>query len=91
MPEQELDLIQLAAGQMEEPRASAPKIVRGEFLNACTRRAPADDLPQDLRSHHVAPDFASLVERSKERAFGDAARFVATGREVASLPTRQSI
>jgi len=63
MAQQELDLIQLAACQVAEPRASAPKIVRRELLNACTPRALADDLPQDLWSHSVAPDFTSLVDR----------------------------
>ena len=39
---QELDLIQLAAGHVAEPRASASQVVRRELLNSCTRGGFAD-------------------------------------------------
>jgi len=39
---QELDLIQLAASNLAEPRAAASKIMR-EFLNTGTRRGGAND------------------------------------------------
>lgn len=63
-----IGLIQFAAGQVAEPRTSAMKIVRRELLNSA-RDAPSR---ADLRSHSDAPHFTSLVDRSKERAFGDA-------------------
>ncbi len=73
VPKQELNLIQLAAGQVAKPRAGASQIVRCELLDSCTRGALSYDLPQNLRSHSYAPGFTSLVDRSKERSFGDTA------------------
>ena len=76
MSKQELDLIQLTAGEMAEPRTTTPKIMRREFLNSGTRRGGSDDLPQHLGRHARSPDPTRFVDRSKERAFGNAAGFL---------------
>src|SRR2546426_369878 len=76
MSKQELDLIQFAAGKMAEPRTTAPKIMRREFLISGPRRGGSDDLPQHLGRHASSPDPTCFVDRSKERAFGDATGFL---------------
>lgn len=73
MSEQQLDLIQFAAGQVAQSRASATQVVRGKFLNARRRGGLPDNLPGNLRSHPVTPDSAGLVDRSDERTFSDTA------------------
>ena len=73
---QKLDLVQLTTGQMAEPRAAAPKIMRREFLNSGTRRGDSDDLPQDLGRHARSPDRTRFADRSRERAFDDAGGFL---------------
>jgi hypothetical protein len=65
MPKQELDLIPFATGEVAQPRASAPKIMRSKFLYARPRGGIPDNFPQHLRGHSAAPDSACLVERSK--------------------------
>src|SRR5713101_9076950 len=69
---QKLDLVQLTTGKMAEPRAAAPKIMRREFFNSGTLRGGSDDLPEYLGRHACSPDPPRFVDRSKERAFGDA-------------------
>ena len=76
MSKQKLDLVQLAAGKMAEPRAAAPKIMRREFFDTGTLRSGLDNLPQYLGCHACSPDPARFVDGSKERAFGDATGFL---------------
>ncbi|HZT30252.1 MAG TPA: hypothetical protein VFA33_10240 [Bryobacteraceae bacterium] len=61
MPKQELDLIRFAAGQVAEPRASAPKIIWGELLDSCTRGALADDLPRTFGVIPLPQTFPALL------------------------------
>ena len=69
---QKLDLVQFATGKMAEPRAATSKIMRREFFNSGTLGGGSDDLPQYLGRHACTPDPTRFVDRSKERAFGDA-------------------
>jgi len=73
---QKLDLAQLTTGKMAEPRAATPKIMRREFFNSGTRRGGSDDLPEYLGRHACSPDPTRFIDRSKERAFGDATGFL---------------
>lgn len=71
MPEQELDLVELTAGQMTEARTCAPQVVRGQFIDSGSLSRFLDDLPEHFRSHAMAPDLSGLVNRSKEAAVFD--------------------
>ena len=73
---QKLDLVQLATGKMAEPRAAAAEIMWREFFNSRTLRGGSDDFPQYLGCHPCSPDPTRFVDRSKERAFGDATSFL---------------
>jgi hypothetical protein len=46
--EQELDLIQFAAGEMAETGAGAPQVVRGQLVDPGASRCRADHIPQHL-------------------------------------------
>jgi hypothetical protein len=69
--EEELYLLEFAAGQVTESRARAPEVVRCQLLDAgrCSRRS--DDIPQPLRRHPVAPDAAGSVDRAEDAILGD--------------------
>ncbi len=71
VPEQELDLIQFAAGQVAEPRASPTQIVRRELLDAGTASRRSDHLPEDPRRHPVSPHDARLVNGPEDTALGN--------------------
>lgn len=61
MAEQKRDLIQFAASQMAQPRASAPKVMWGELLYVDPRRRLADDLPALLIDRKSAPSVTPLA------------------------------
>ena len=61
---------------MAEPRAAAPEFMRREFFDTGTLCSGLDDLPHYLGRHACSPDPTRLVDGSKERAFGDATRFL---------------
>lgn len=46
--EQELNLIQFAAGKMAETGASAPQVVRSQLVDRGTSRCGADNIPEYL-------------------------------------------
>src|SRR5207247_10853160 len=62
--QEELDLVEFAAGQMTQSRARAPKIVRRQLVDvgACSGRP--NDIPEHLGRHPVAPDDPGLVDRA---------------------------
>jgi hypothetical protein len=91
MSKEKLDLVQLATGKMAKPHAAAAKIMRREFFNSGARCGCSDDFPQHLGRHASSPDPSGLVDRSKERAFGDAAgvlRFIARRLRATALPVQ---
>jgi hypothetical protein len=73
---QKLDLVQLTTGKMAEPRAATPKIMRREFFNSGTLRGGSDDLAEYLGRHACSRGPTRFIDRSKERAFGDATGFL---------------
>src|SRR5438046_1016034 len=52
---QELDLIQFATGEMAQPRASTPKVMRGELLDSCSRRSLSHNFPKHLWASFRCP------------------------------------
>jgi hypothetical protein len=72
--EQELDLLQFAAGEMTETGARASQVVGRQLVDAGASRSGAHDIPEHLRRHAVAPDSASLVDRAEHWAVRDGRR-----------------
>jgi hypothetical protein len=62
VPEQELDLIQFAAGQLHNWRTCADDRV-APFVDVGTGSSRPDDVQQHLGRHLVAPDAPGLVDR----------------------------
>ena len=71
MAEQELNLLQFAAGLMAETGACPPEVVRREKWNLAVLGFPLHDTPNDLRAETCAPNSACLVDRTKEGAGSD--------------------
>jgi hypothetical protein len=69
--EQELNLLQFAAGLMTETSACPPEVVRCEKRKLTVLCFPLHDTPNDLRAETCAPNSAGLVDRTKEGAGGD--------------------
>ena len=65
VPEEELDLIQLAACKMTQTCAGAAKIMGCELLNAGPGSGIFDDFPENLWRHPVSPDSPGLIDRSE--------------------------
>ena len=62
VPEQELNLLQFAAGQMALPGARAAQIVRCQLLYLSPGGSSLDHLPDHFGCHALAPDPARLVD-----------------------------
>lgn len=60
VPEQELDLVQFATGQVAQTGARAPKVVRRQLLDVGALRGGAHHIPQHLGGQAVAPDATVL-------------------------------
>src|SRR2546427_298899 len=75
MSEEELDLVQFAAGKMTQTRAGAPEIMRCKLVNPRSGCAIFNDFPEDLRRHPVSPDSPSLVDRPEHSTGSDVRRF----------------
>jgi hypothetical protein len=74
MAEQELDLFQLASGNMTQPGARATKIVRRELGNAQLWCILLDNVPHDRLRDAVTPCFARFTDASKHPSKGNASR-----------------
>src|SRR5438067_13519663 len=72
--ERELDLIQLAAGEVAETGARASQVVRGQLVNPGPSRRGADHIPEHLRRHAVSPNTPSLVDGAEHGTVGDGCR-----------------
>src|SRR3974377_440691 len=66
VPEQELDLIQFAAGQMAQTGTGATQIMRSEPLDTGTGCSLPNHLPEHLRRHPLAPAPARFVGATKQ-------------------------
>jgi hypothetical protein len=69
--EQELDLIEFATLEVAETGTGTAKVVRGKLLDAGASRRGADDVPEHLRRHAVAPDTPGLVDCAEHRPVRD--------------------
>ena len=61
MPEEKLDLIEFAAGQMTQSRTGSPEIVGCQPFDARAGGGATDDVPQ-----HFLPSSRRLVDRAKD-------------------------
>jgi len=66
MSQQELNLLQFTAGLMAQAGASPAKVVRCESRNLTVLCFLFHDTPNDFGAESVAPNPASLVDRTKE-------------------------
>lgn len=71
MPEEKLNLFELASGLMTEPCACTSKIMRSNLSKAALRRRSLDNAPDYLRAKSVFRDPATLVDCPKDCAFGN--------------------
>jgi hypothetical protein len=65
--EEELNLLQFAAGCATESIATPLKIVRRKFAHSDFRRELLDNVPSRLLRHPFAPTFPGLLTRRKRR------------------------
>ena len=65
VPQEELNLIEFAAGPMTESRACAPKIVRRQLVDVGAARGCSDDIPEHLGRHPAAPNAPGFVDRAE--------------------------
>jgi len=56
--EQELDLVELASGQMTEPRTCPSQRMGRQLIYSGGLVRSLDDLPKHLRRHALAPDLS---------------------------------
>src|ERR1019366_2411419 len=67
VPEQELNLLQFAAGRLvTEPSARPPKVVRCKGWKLALLGLLLYDFPNDFRGEAGSPNPASLVDRTQE-------------------------
>src|SRR5215471_16008559 len=74
VPQQKLDLFQLAASGMTEPGARAATIVRRQFSNSGLGRGFLHDMPDDLLRDAFTPDRAPSADAPEQRPRGDVRR-----------------
>jgi hypothetical protein len=74
MPEQKLNLIQFAAGEMAEMGAGAAKVMRSKLLDTCTSGSLPNDFPNHLRRHSITPDPSGSIDVGKECSIFNTAR-----------------
>lgn len=70
--QQELNLVEFAAGQVAEPGARTTEVMWREPVDAGLGRGGPDDVPQHLGRHAGAPDTAAPVDGPEHRACGNA-------------------
>lgn len=73
MAEEELDLLQFAAGGATESSTTPPKVVRRKFAHTDFRRELLDDVPNELL--HFAPNFPIATHAPEEATTGDSSGF----------------
>ncbi len=66
VPQEELDLIQLATRYVTKPRAREPKIVRCQLVDAGARGRRAYHVPKHFRRHAVAPHTSRFVDGTRK-------------------------
>src|SRR5450759_1745315 len=71
MAEQELDLLQGAAGDATQPGAGSPEMMRGERGLSALRAILAGDRPDGIYRNALSPHRTSLVDGTDQATFGD--------------------
>ncbi len=61
LAEQELNLVEFAAGEVAKPRICSSEIMRRQLVYAGSLGRSLDNLPKRLRSHSLAPDLPRVV------------------------------
>jgi len=99
VPEEELNLLEFAAGGATKPSATSTETMRREFANADLGGELLDDVPDQLFRHSVAPYLAGAAHTPKETTGLDYSRrgpviqkasypiWDGDGSNVTSLPT----
>ncbi len=65
MPEQELDLLQFAAGDVAQSRAGPPEVVGCQRRDSSPGRTSLDDVPDDILGDTVPP-YSSVLSDGAE-------------------------
>ncbi len=71
MPEQELDLLQLATTFVAEAAACATKVMRRDFAQVASGGRLLDNTPDHLGTETVRGNAPRFVDRAEDRAIGD--------------------
>jgi hypothetical protein len=69
VPEEELDLLELAARGVAKARASPAKIMRCQFLDSGLLGAILHHVPDNPLRHAVTPGFSSTADAPEQSAF----------------------
>ena len=73
--EKKLDLFQLAAGGMAQPRACSPQVMGSQLVDPGFLGELADNVPNNLFSHALTPSFPGPIHTAKNFARSDPAAF----------------
>jgi hypothetical protein len=71
MPEQELNLLELATAAVAQLRAGSPQVVRCNVLQACSLAAGSDHVPDNVLREAAAPHLSPSGDRSKDFALAN--------------------
>src|SRR5947207_16021975 len=71
VPQQELNLLQFAAGRVAQSRACSPQIVRCQRGDSGTDGTGLHDLPDDVLGDTVAPYGSIFPDRAEQSPIGD--------------------
>ena len=71
VPEEELNLFELAASNVTEPGACPPQIVRRNLLNAGRFREVLNHVPNNLLRQAISPDGPALIDGSEQATSRD--------------------
>jgi hypothetical protein len=67
VPQQKLNLFELAASQVAQSCAGTAQVMRSEILDTGTFRGPFDDMPDGFRCEALAPDLSWPAYSPEER------------------------
>src|ERR1700691_2410749 len=67
MPEQKLDLLQFASGQMAQARATAAEVMGSEICDSGPPGSPLHNMPNGFRCDVLPPDRASSANSAEDK------------------------
>jgi hypothetical protein len=71
VPQQKLNLLQVATGPLAQFRAGPSQVMRRQLLNAGTPRVLKNDLPDGRCAERISPDRSILSHRTKDLFLSD--------------------